>query len=898
MQYVLPDRAVPQTYKTGIPTIIVGVDPRTGASFTDHSAEVYSGWCNASKGMDAWGALNASFGNLWKATAEINESLYPHVQWSRDYRTDGGGPGEWRGICGSHYEKEVCVDAKVYTYVVGMKYPMPGICGGTDGSPNEMIIRYGSDDEFQVKHTADWVPIHAGERIMFDYGGGGGWGDPLVRDPQAVLDDVIDEYVSVEGASRDYGVVLAGFARRAHARDRRGRHTPRGGVSRCGPNGPDMGFRVGVDVGGTFTDLICVTPSGEIVLDKTPTTLDDQSTGVMNGLEQLAERFGIELDAFCRDLDILVHGTTTADNTMIEMNGAPTGLLVTEGHRDEIELRRCHKEEIWDPELSGPDPDRAPAGAHPDPRAHELRRQRAPRARRGRGAPRRAAPEEARRAFDRGDVPLLVRESRARAAHARDRAGRVPRRRAHLALARGHAARSRVRAGLDDAGQRVRRAAHRHVHAEPAGQAAPGRVSRPAPDHAVDRRRHAPRLRLAPRGHAARERPDRRRHGRDRRGPQPPASATSSRSTWAAPASTSASCATGGPRSRPTGTGATATTSGCRWSTCRASARAAVRSPGCARARCSSVPESAGSSPGPACYGRGGTRPSVTDADAVLGYLPVDGFAGGRMHLDVAAARTAITQHVAEPLGIDVTDAAWGIERIVNSNMANATRKVLAGHGADPRDLSLIAFGGNGAVHAAAIARELGVDRIIVPKAAPAFSALGVLVADYVVDLVRSYVTPLSQVDLGRVRDLLTDLLQEVDKELDPTGVAAADVERDLFAQMCYPGQNFDMSVPVPEGVTLDEPGLLDLAERFHDQHEAERGFCFRSQQPLMRGVRVIARGTTPKPDHLAETGTLADADAGAPRRLAPRTGATVSSTRRCTTAPGSARARPSPVRP
>ena len=91
-----------------------------------------------------------------------------------------------------------------------MKYPMPGICGGTDGSPNEMIIRYGSDDEFKVKHTAEWVPIHAGERIMFDYGGGGGWGDPLVRDPQAVLDDVLDEYVSVEGASRDYGVVLQG----------------------------------------------------------------------------------------------------------------------------------------------------------------------------------------------------------------------------------------------------------------------------------------------------------------------------------------------------------------------------------------------------------------------------------------------------------------------------------------------------------------------------------------------------------------------------------------------------------------------------------------------------------------------------------------------------------------
>ncbi|HEY6319348.1 MAG TPA: hydantoinase B/oxoprolinase family protein [Acidimicrobiia bacterium] len=210
MQHVLSDKAVPQTYKTGIPTIITGIDPRTGQPFTDHSAEVYAGWCNAAKGMDAWGAQNASFGNLWKATAEINESLFPHVQWSRDYRMDSGGAGQWRGLCGSHYEKEVLVDAKVYTYVVGMKYPMPGICGGKPGAPNEMIIRYGSDDPFKVKHTAEWVPLPAGQRIMYDYGGGGGWGNPLDRDAQAVLDDVLDEYVSVEGAAREYGVVLSG----------------------------------------------------------------------------------------------------------------------------------------------------------------------------------------------------------------------------------------------------------------------------------------------------------------------------------------------------------------------------------------------------------------------------------------------------------------------------------------------------------------------------------------------------------------------------------------------------------------------------------------------------------------------------------------------------------------
>ena len=87
---------------------------------------------------------------------------------------------------------------------------MPGICGGKPGAPNEMMIRYGSDDPYRVKHTADWVPVSAGERVMYDYRGGGGWGDPLEREPQAVLDDVLDEYVSVEGASRDYGVVLTG----------------------------------------------------------------------------------------------------------------------------------------------------------------------------------------------------------------------------------------------------------------------------------------------------------------------------------------------------------------------------------------------------------------------------------------------------------------------------------------------------------------------------------------------------------------------------------------------------------------------------------------------------------------------------------------------------------------
>ena len=245
----------------------------------------------------------------------------------------------------------------------------------------------------------------------------------------------------------------------------------------------------------------------------------------------------------------------------------------------------------------------------------------------------------------------------------------------------------------------------------------------------------------------------------------------------------------------------------------------------------------------------------MTDADAVLGYLPAEGFAGGRMELDVDASRAAIERDVAGPLGIDVTEAAWGIERIVNANMANATRRVLASHGADPRTLALIAYGGNGAVHAWAIANELGVGRVLVPKAAPAFSALGVLVADSLVDLVRSYVTPLAQVDLPRLRSLMDEVTGEAVKELEPTGLGAAEMEH--FVQMCYPGQNFDMSVATSSDVAEDD--LIGLAERFHTQHERERGFCFRNQPPLIRGVRLVARVSTPKPQRFAALGDVTD---------------------------------------
>src|SRR5438477_4697313 len=620
-----------------------------------------------------------------------------------------------------------------------------------------------------------------------------------------------------------------------------------------------MGFRVGVDVGGTFTDLICVTPAGEIVLDKTPTTLDDQSTGVMNGLEQLADHFGIELAAFCTQLEILVHGTTTADNTMIEMNGAPTGLLVTSGHRDEIELRRCHKEEIWDPNYPGPTPIARRRARIPIPERMNFE-----------GTVVQPLDEQAVRRGVQRLQKLGVRSIAVMYLFAFVNSEHERRTREiileefpdvdHISLSHEVMPRGpefeRVSTTLVNA-YVAPRIAHYTGHLQDelrrAGYAGPLLIMQSTggvmpPDYVA--RRAVTRLASGPTGGVM------------------GATLAASR----ADAGDFVAVDMGGTSFDIClvrhGHPQIKTDWNWRYRYYIGLPMVDVQSVGAgggsiARVRQGALlvgPESAGSTPGPACYGRGGDRPTVTDADAVLGYLPVDGFAGGRMHLDVAAAVAAIGTHVAEPLGSETLDAAWGIQRIVNANMANATRKVLASHGADARDLSLIAYGGNGAVHACAIARELGISKILVPKAAPAFSALGVLVADYVVDLVRSYVTPLSQVDLGRVHALMSELDGEITKELEPAGLDATETVTTLYVQMCYPGQNFDMSVPVPEGVGLDEPGLLDLAERFHDQHEAERGFSFHSQQPLVRGVRVTARGFTPKPDHYAETGTTSDA--------------------------------------
>ncbi len=163
MAQVIPERCCPQIYKMGMPTVIYGTHPRTGKMFIDHSVDTFAAYCGAVAGRDGWGAMNVSFGNLIRATAEINESIFPHRQMARDYATDSGGPGKWRGAPGSLYVKELTSPATIYAYVVGRKYPMPGVAGGRNGAPNEMRCRVGSPAEFEAFGPSRQVPHQAGE---------------------------------------------------------------------------------------------------------------------------------------------------------------------------------------------------------------------------------------------------------------------------------------------------------------------------------------------------------------------------------------------------------------------------------------------------------------------------------------------------------------------------------------------------------------------------------------------------------------------------------------------------------------------------------------------------------------------------------------------------------------
>ena len=229
-------------------------------------------------------------------------------------------------------------------------------------------------------------------------------------------------------------------------------------------------------------------------------------------------------------------------------------------------------------------------------------------------------------------------------------------------------------------------------------------------------------------------------------------------------------------------------------------------------------PRSAGALPGPACYGRGGAAPTVTDADLVLGYLDPGYFLGGDMRLDRDAAAAAIADDIGRPLGLSLVQAAWGIHRVANEEMANAFRIHAMEQGRDPSRYALLAFGGAGPVHAYGVARILRSPMVISPAQAGVASALGFLVAPVAAETARSYVARLDRIDWGRLNDLLNDLEDSGRRFLAESGVASELVKVTRSADMQYSGQMHDIAVPIPGGC-LGQDDEVRLRDAFYERY-------------------------------------------------------------------------------
>jgi len=257
-------------------------------------------------------------------------------------------------------------------------------------------------------------------------------------------------------------------------------------------------------------------------------------------------------------------------------------------------------------------------------------------------------------------------------------------------------------------------------------------------------------------------------------------------------------------------------------------------------------PESAGADPGPACYGRGGKEPTVTDADLILGYLNPDFFLGGEMKLDLNLAKAALQEKIAGPLNLSLERAAWGVHEVVNENMANASRIHAVEKGIDPRRFSLVAFGGAGPVHAYQVAEKLRLETIIVPAGAGVCSAFGFLLAPMSFDLSRSYITRLEELQWERLNSIYAELEAKGRELLLDAGVSLTDMQFIRSADMRYAGQGFEISVGLPGGGY--GPGQLDEFRRSFEKEYQDIYQRLCPEIPI-EGVnwRLVATGPRPQ---------------------------------------------------
>lgn len=622
-------------------------------------------------------------------------------------------------------------------------------------------------------------------------------------------------------------------------------------------------YRVGVDIGGTFTDVIAVDREGAVTFVKATSTPTDQSVGVMNALLRLAERLDHDLGELLSRTERIMHGMTVATNALLERKGARVGLLTSAGHRDVLEMREGLKPERYDLRLPRPEP--------LVPRYLRL------------------GVRERVRADGRIETPL-------------DEASL------------GRAVRALVRAKVDSVAvcylHAWRDDAHERRTREVLEQALPGvyvclssevlpqikeyqRVSTTVVNAYVgplirgylqglekrlrDAGFRGPLLVMLSHGGVA---------------PVDEAVRIAAATVLSGPAGGVAgarrvSAMQEAPNLIPFDMGGTSTDISliadgeATLSTERPIANERIALPsldiitlgagGGSIARVEEGgllkvgPQSAGAAPGPACYGQGGEAATVTDASVVLGYLDPDNFLGGGTRLDRDAAESVLEQ-VGEALGIDALRAAEGVHRVVNTQMAEGIRLATVRRGVDPRRFSLLGFGGAAGLHTTALARMLGLERVLLPRIASVLSAWGMLATELRSEAVHSHVGETDRLDAATVRRLFRNL-QGVGRERMAEWFDGEIVSR-LSAEMRYGEQIFEIDVPFSED-DLDAPDLLSrLKSAFERRHEQLYTYSLKEQEPVLVNARVATVGLMPAPPAEPSAAGLPPASPRGERRI------------------------------
>lgn len=618
-------------------------------------------------------------------------------------------------------------------------------------------------------------------------------------------------------------------------------------------------YRIGIDVGGTFTDMVAVDGAGRVTIAKAASTPEDQSLGVMDGLERLAAALSLDRATLLAETAIIVHGTTVATNALLEHKGAKVGLLTTEGHRDVIEMREGLKDDRYN--LRQPPP------------VQLVPRQR------------RLGVRERMRADGRTEIPLdRASLDAALAALARDGVEAVAICYLHAWCNVEHERETMaaVRAALP--GVYVCRSSEVlpqikeydricttvvNAYVGPVLERYLTRLATRLTDAGFS----GPVLIIQSHGGVS---------------TIPEAVRLSAGSVLSGPAggvagSQYAARIVGHGDLIPFDMGGTSTdislvvggeaaiASDRRLAGQRVALQsmdiASIGAGGGSIARIDAGgvlhvgPESAGARPGPACYGRGGTEPTVTDANLVLGFLDAESFLGGQARLDRAAAEAAVDS-TASALAIDRMVAAEGIHRIINTRMAEGIRLVSVRRGVDPRRFAILSFGGAAGLHVTDVARQLDVRRVIVPRLAAVLSAWGMLASDLRCEIARTHIGDASSLDPDALRAAYRDMEAEGRARL-AEAAHGGPIHVRRSADMRYGEQIFEVNVPL-DGLDFESPDLVQqMAVAFHARHEALYTYALRDQEAVLVNARVTAVGELPS---LPQEGNLASGRPAAPR--------------------------------